>query len=240
MLEVVEIIRQMKQGATAPFLCRANDGKNYVVKGARATAEGCAKEWIAGRLGSHFGLPIPNFALISIDEDLVTYDSHLQFELGHGIAFASEEIVMLQEVTFNDIESLDERVLRDLFFFDYWINNDDRCLTERGGNPNLFIDHASNEVIVLDHNLSFDPQFEAVSFKETHLSGKIWGEHYDLFDKGDYTKRIEETLDCFADIKSHIPHEWLDLIPNSDDFLMRIEVTLRAYTNDQFWEGLEL
>ena len=43
MIAIIEIQYQMKQGATAPYLCLADNNKKYVIKRQRAGFEGCIK-----------------------------------------------------------------------------------------------------------------------------------------------------------------------------------------------------
>jgi hypothetical protein len=41
MIAIIEIQYQMKQGATAPYLCLADNNKKYVIKRQRAGFDGC-------------------------------------------------------------------------------------------------------------------------------------------------------------------------------------------------------
>ena len=103
MINIIEIQQPMQQGMTKPWLCRGDDGHQYVVKRLNAGLQGCIYEWIAGNLGQWFGLNIPNIALVNIDEMLVEYDLHLQLELGAGIAFASKFHPSLIEINYNEL-----------------------------------------------------------------------------------------------------------------------------------------
>jgi hypothetical protein len=95
----------MKQGATAPYLCSADNGKKYVIKRQRAGFEGCIKEWLFGKLGHYFGLPIPSCELVYVDRSLLEYNDTYQFEIGEGMAFASEHVPDLQEVNYQILQS---------------------------------------------------------------------------------------------------------------------------------------
>src|SRR4051812_2963448 len=64
MIEVKQFITRLEQGYTEAFLCRGADGALYVVKSRRAGKTALVKEYICGRLGSDFGLPIPPFQLL--------------------------------------------------------------------------------------------------------------------------------------------------------------------------------
>ena len=63
----------MAQGRTNPYLCEGDDGKQYVVKGSSATCAGLVKEWIVAHLAKHFGLPIPDFKIAWLDDELVEF-----------------------------------------------------------------------------------------------------------------------------------------------------------------------
>ena len=71
MLEIVEIIRPAVQGQTTPFLCNADDGNTYYVKGYAASVAGLMKEWLGANLAKAFGLPVPPFEIALLDSRLV-------------------------------------------------------------------------------------------------------------------------------------------------------------------------
>ncbi len=239
MISIVEIIRQMQQGQTQPYLAVADNQRKYIIKGARATYEGLIGEWVAGELGVAFGLPIPDFELAYVDSSLIEFDRNLRFDLGHGMVFASEYCETLQEITYTDITKSDQKLLRDLFIFDYWIKNDDRNLSAKGGNPNLFLQQQTSELVVLDHNMAFDKEFNIASFKKLHVGANAWGENHDMFAKDEYTAKIATAFKSFDQIIQDIPEDWLEHISSSDDFLAQIKVLLQSYQSDSFWEAIK-
>ena len=137
MIEIIEINRQIAEGMTKPYICKADNGKTYVVKGKSATGEGRAAEWIIGSLGKSFGLPIPDFEIANISPELIEFDVEYQNNIGSGPVFASEYVEHLQTINYSDLKAHKGETLLKLFVFDYWVRNDDRTLTEKGGNPNL-------------------------------------------------------------------------------------------------------
>lgn len=174
MINIIEIQQRMTQGKTEPWLCLGNDQKKYVVKRLNATFKGCLYEWIAANLGQRFGLAIPDFALVSVDEALVEYDIDLLTGLGAGVAFGSCLQNDLQEVNVELIRKADRNVLQDLYMFDYWINNGDRTLTVFGGNPNLYYNVVSQSLVVIDHNLAFEQSFSLKDHKKLHVASSIF------------------------------------------------------------------
>lgn len=239
MISIIEIIRQMKQGLTKPFLAVANNDKKYIIKGIGATYEGLVGEWVAGHLGVAFGLPIPDFSLAYVDDALIEFDKNLQSELGKGMVFGSEYCDTLQEITYTDLVSFDQSLLTELFVFDYWIKNDDRNLSENGGNPNLFIKQQTSDLVVLDHNMAFDKEFNLDSFKLYHVGANARGYNHDLFLKNEYFKKIDNAFQSLDQIIKEIPVDWLEHIPSSDDFMAQIKVLLQSYQSNSFWEAIK-
>lgn len=240
MINIIEIQRKMEQGVTQPWLCRGDDGKNYVVKRLNATLNGCIYEWIAGNLGRRFGLNIPKVQLVYIDQSLLEFDYEKMSELGAGIAFASEFHSHLNEINIHDLKSFDEEVLIDLFVFDYWLKNDDRTLTEKGGNPNLYQSLVTKKLVVFDHNLAFDPDFDFSSFKSLHVASFLFRGQRDLFVKPikreAYQPRLVLACSELDLIVAALPDEWLEGIDSGE--LERLRLVLNDFKRDEFWEAL--
>ncbi len=241
MIEIIETIRRMDQGATEPYLCKADDGKQYVIKGASANGLGCAHEWVIGSLGKSIGLPIPDFKLALINEELLEYDKDLKEHVGTGTVFASEYVPHLQEITYADLESRedDKELLFKLFVFDYWVRNEDRCLTEKGGNPNLFIDQGNNLIVVLDHNLGFDPDFDMESFCKLHVGVNSWKQLKNLYMKFEMSKDISCALKKLDTITNQLPIDWFSLSTKKCDFVDDVKLVLSLYEEDSFWEAIK-
>ena len=238
MLQIIEIIRKMEQGFTEPYLCRAEDDELYVIKRANATYKGLVKEWVSASLGKEFGLPIPDFKLVYVDNSLLEYDDELRHNIGAGIAFASKLVGDLQEVTYSDLLSGDSDLLKSIFMFDYWIKNDDRNLSEIAGNPNLFLSQSTKEIIVLDHNLSFDRDFDLNSFKDIHVGAQAFNTNVDMLLEDEFTPKFSHALSKLDEIFAQIPEDWKENFDNYDDFLGEIRVILYSFEQTNFWEVL--
>jgi len=233
----------MTQGKTEPWLCLGDDNNQYVVKRSNATFKGCLYEWIAANLGQQFGLAIPDCELVYIDETLVEYDIDLLVSLGAGVAFASRMQPDLQEVNVNLLRRANKQVLTDLFMFDNWIQNGDRTLTERGGNPNLYFNLVSNSLVVFDHNLAFEQDFNIEEHKNLHVSSFLFRGQTDLFEpqivREKYQKKFAKALESLDAIIDSVPEEWLKEMPNALGEIERIRVVLGAYNHDDFWRALQ-
>src|SRR5262245_25457640 len=98
-VQVTEIISRSVQGITRPFLCRADDGRLYYVKGNGAGRRALIAEWIGRHLGQRLGLPIPAFRQAIIPADLLQYSTREDIsELGAGVGFGSQFVENMDEL----------------------------------------------------------------------------------------------------------------------------------------------
>jgi len=116
----------------------------------------------AARLAAHmataFGLPIADYAMAQVPVELVSFGVRADIrELGAGLVFASRRLPHVQELTPTTRDLVPDSVALDVLVFDWWLHNEDRHLTESGGNPNLLWDVTGEQLAVIDHNLAFDP-----------------------------------------------------------------------------------
>ena len=89
-------------------------------------------------------------------------------DLGTGPAFGSVE-QMVTELSYSQVNSILPEVRRAVLFFDGWIFNADRMLTESGGNPNLFWGPDTQRLVVIDHNQAFDSEFSNEDLFKLHV-----------------------------------------------------------------------
>jgi hypothetical protein len=68
---IEEVMGRSTQGMTEPFICRGDDGETYYVKGHGAGRRSLIAEWVAGHLATAFGLPVAEYALAEVPEQLV-------------------------------------------------------------------------------------------------------------------------------------------------------------------------
>lgn len=208
-IEIIEIIRRSTQGATEPFICRGDNGKIYFVKGKGAGRRSLIAEWIAGHLALELGIPIAPFVLVSIPEELFVPGSRLELsDLGIGYAFGSEEC-SVTELTYSRIEQVPIEEQQKVLAFDWWIHNEDRTLTAIGGNPNLFWDEVEKQLVVIDHNQAFDPDFNAASFLEMHVFSEQWNaisQSQEL--QTTICRQMQLALGKWQDILQSIPSAW--------------------------------
>lgn len=207
-LAIVEIIKRSDQGVTRPFLCRCDDGHLYYVKGRSAGSRSLLCEWSAGHLAQALGLPIPPFATATASRELL--ELHPEGgDLGTMPAFASRVVEHVQELMVSHIADVVVDLQRLVLVFDWWVRNQDRTLTGRGGNPNLLWDGDGRQLIVIDHNMSFDPTFDAAGFRASHaFSGQIPAVFQDLVARAEYSERLSGVLAMWPEACKNAPSEW--------------------------------
>jgi hypothetical protein len=208
-LQVTEIVRRLEQGMTRPFLVRAEDDALYVAKGRETTQRGLMAEWICAHLARELDLSIPEFALLDVPRELTEALGADGAALGEGVVFGSRQEANVQEFTVTQLKRIDVDARRLLLAFDWWVENVDRSLTPHGGNPNLLWRAAESRLLVIDHNLAFDAEFDEAGFFATHVfreeADMVFG---DLVCRAETSARLAAALGCFDATISSLPPAW--------------------------------
>jgi hypothetical protein len=207
---IEEVLGRSTQGITLPFICRGDDGATYYVKGHGAGRRSLIAEWVAGHLASAFGLPVADYALAEVPEQLVAAKVRTDIgDLGAGLVFASRMLSNAQELSPTTKDLVPAQSARDVLVFDWWLHNEDRHLTELGGNPNLLWDVAGAQLVVIDHNQAFDPDFDAQRFLNSHVFASHWNAVLsDHVLRATYRDRMEKALQCLPTARASIPTDW--------------------------------
>jgi hypothetical protein len=232
-LEIEEIIRPADQGRTTPFLCNASDGNAYYVKGYAASVAGLMKEWLGAHLAQAFGLPVPPFQIALLDDRLAdSYVGAAASELKGGYVFASKQVPSVTELKFETVKKIDTQIQLSVLIFDLWVENLDRNLTEKGGNPNLlWKTDESVGLYVIDHNLIFDDEFNKVDFWATHaFKSVLINKQDDAVEKLDFEARMNKALACWQSAWDNMPEEWIEL--NDDTQCFDPEKHLQRLSNE--------
>jgi hypothetical protein len=126
--------------------------------------------------------------------------------------------------------------------FDWWVHNADRNLTDIGGNPNLLWssgDHAA--LVMIDHNLAFDVDFNPEEFLRLHVfAGEVTDLFSDFLLRDTYSARFATALENWEDICDTLPEAWRfidaeETVPVNYPFNAIKELLDRAST-DAFWQ----
>jgi hypothetical protein len=208
-LLVTEIIRRLDQGVTRPFLVRAEDDALYVAKGREATRPGLIAEWLCGHLARNVGLAVPEFSLLEVPRELIEAFGPEGGALGTGIVFGSRQEADVQEFAITQLKHIDKADRQRLLAFDWWVENGDRSLSPHGGNPNLLWRAAQSRLLVIDHNLAFDPEFDEAAFFETHVFRDDFEAVFgDLVCQAELSALLSAALGCFNEAASKLPTAW--------------------------------
>lgn len=255
---ITEILGRAEQGMTRPFICQVNDGNICYVKGAYAGQRSLCCEWVAGRLARHMldGLPVhvPVIEMAEVPRSLVEGSVRKDIrELGAGKVFASWRIDGAQELSWSAAQGWPEETMAALLLLDLWIQNEDRSLSARGGNPNLLVTQGEQDgagwkkppkgekLWAYDFNLAFDDQFDRARFFDAHIFGgmlKQWPERC----RERMEPRLRAGLERLPELFEELPQEWLHL--DGDDSLpVQLDVnrvssvlSLPFTAPDTFWK----
>lgn len=260
-LVITGIIGRSEQGATRPFLCHAQHPEGYrvtcYVKGAYAGLNSLCCEWVAVRLASLLvegaALTLPPFRMADVPQELIDASVRADVrDLGVGRVFASLLIVGGQELTWSATKDRPEEEMAMLLLLDLWLQNEDRSLSARGGNPNLLVEriHPSapggsgelrERLWVYDFNLAFDEDFNRERFFDAHVFGRRltrWPEGF----RERMEPRMREVLGHAREIFGELPAEWLhidgdDSLPVQLDAERVVSVLELPFTHpDLFWK----
>lgn len=125
-----------------------------------------------------------------------------------------------------------------MFWYSTGGYNEDRHLTERGGNPNLLWDMQGSGLVVIDHNQAFDRNFDPVNFLNTHVFANRWNDIFsDHLQRERYTSKLKAILPKLAHIRANIPDAWWyvdDDVP-ADMTWDEIETCLYRCCREDFW-----
>ncbi len=204
-LQITEILGPSDQGKARPYLCRADDGAMYYVKGRQTNRASLWNEWICGHLARALGLNVPAFSIVDISAELLAETPPEWKDIGLGPAFGSrrQPHALWLEPSLACMVPLP--VQRDVLMFDWWVRNGDRLT----GNTNLLWDASAKKLVVIDHNLAFDTDFSAAIFAVHHVFASQWpiicG---DLVMQAEYAERLAMALEQFALACGTVPEEW--------------------------------
>jgi len=223
----IELIRIMTTGRTAPLLCAcvdhdARQAGEFVVKvlGAPTGANRALFELIGSRLASHFGILVPDPAVVQLEQDFVdVLSEHLperasSLQDSVGPNFGSR--VLSPMATWLVDRIIPDAMFRDaanIFAFDALIQNPDR----RAENPNLFTQ--GDNIYAYDHETSFsflmalgksaEPwNLEREGYLDRHVFySRLKSKEIDLRDFADRLNDLSPR--ALATMREEIPAEWM-------------------------------
>ncbi len=260
---ITEVIGRAVQGMTRPFLCKAGFS-DYYVKGAYAGLDSLCCEWVGNRLVNlalpNASLGLPMFEMGEVPGALIEESGFPDIrDLGEGRVFASLRIEDGQELTWSAAQGWPEETMALLLLVDLWIQNEDRSLSEFGGNPNLLVEQipalpaddpegalwaeqSRLEMLwAYDFNLAFDKDFDHERFFQVHVFGKMlrqWPEGF----RERMEPLMKDALAALPAIFAELPLEWLHVdgdesLPVQLDMKRVISVLELPFTDPEtFWK----
>lgn len=240
-IQIEEILRQSIQGTSEPYLCRDSNNQLHFVKGKQCGRRGMICELVGSILAQRFGLPIAPFGIAEIDEALIEISDPSSRRLGSGLAFASEKVDLTQEITLSNTAHVPIRTAMDIAAFDWWTKNADRTLGDSGiGNPNLLWQNQTNSLVVIDHNLAFDPDFNDEVFLQTHIFRMALKQIVtDVVERALYEEKFDSLLRSLEEVHDMIPCSWWEVdegVPTSITW-DEIRTCLSRHKEDNFWKS---
>jgi hypothetical protein len=238
-VQIVEVLGRAAQGITQPFICRGEDDQLYFVKGRHAGRRSLVAEWLGSAMAEAFGLPVAPFRIAEVAVELIDVGPPYFGELGAGYAFASRAVPNALEMSWSLLGNVDPELQLDVIVFDWWVRNQDRMLTEVGGNPNLLWEPAASRMLVIDQNQAFDPVFDKSTFLELHAFSRIWHQVYeDFVTRQVYEMRMQNALEQFEAACDKMPDSWSVV---GDDVPLGFTADeayslLLTYRHDDFWK----
>ena len=243
-ITAVEIIRQSHQGISIkPFIVRGDDGVPYFVKGLeKAGGPALISEVLGAELGNRLGLPIPDWKLMRVPNELIAFSAIPNVtDLGGGLAFASRAVENASDFSVSNIDRTPVDLRRRVLLFDLWVRNGDRCLGERGGNVNLILD-SSGSLSVIDHNMAFDRTFSGTDLMETHVFRECRSFFRDLVVRQEHMEILSKAVGDWGTITSLLPDDWLyrdsDNIDLTEPTVAERLEMLEVFKEERFWGEL--
>lgn len=205
-LQIVEVLGPTDQGKSIPFKCIAEDGFIYYVKGQQTNRASLWREWICAHVAQAFGLAIPPFSLVQVDEVLLAELDPDWRAIGCLPAFGSRLHPGTSWLELGMAPQVPVAVQCDVLAFDWWVHNTDRLK----GNPNLLWDTDKEALVVIDHNLALATDFSPAEFLEHHIFSAQWESITDdLVTRAAYGRRMVQALPAADLAIDRAPEEWL-------------------------------
>lgn len=200
-MKLISVQGRAATGPSRPFLCEAEDGRSFFVKGNNVSPDQLLLEWMLGNLARDCGLPVAPFELVEIPELLASQSVGLsRGEFVPGIAFGSQRVPFGEDLGESHLRHVPDEMKISLICFDWWIRNSDRRLGRFGGSPNLVWDPALQGIVIIDHDQALDPDFDEGEFFREHVFRDV----RPFIDRG----TIPRLRDAFEKATGNLERNW--------------------------------
>lgn len=227
---VIETIdKKIDNGITEPFICTANNHKQYVMKGIHNSCTGkiLFNELFCSRFAKLLELPIPQYEIALLPQSVVESNYELsQLNVQEGYIFCVEYLTKATpSLTAGTIsKALNQDDIPGMIIFDIIIGNTDRATNFKDGNAGNYLFHSkSKKLVLIDHSHVFiyGELWNAKRLKEKmYLGATVDNDletRYRLFKKyvngynpfSDILLKISQTTDeQFESLIKDIPEKW--------------------------------
>jgi hypothetical protein len=224
-LTAVQFTRFMDSGRTSPALFNCEDQSGtaageYIVKLRGSIQQtGLLRELLGSRLASHFGLTVPEPALVTLDQELagpIASFNQAKAKIINGsigLNFGSRVVIGFSTWPIDrKIPAVIWQTAVNIFAFDALVQNPDR----RFGNPNLFIN--GDNVFIFDHEIAFSFLMDIFPSpspwlvdRQPYLTNHVFYRQLKSqnIDLTDFTLRLSGLSDAvLGEVFADVPSEW--------------------------------
>lgn len=233
-----EVLRRADRGRTAPYLCRAEDGRLYFVKNRALSRRELAAEWVAAHLAQALDLAVPAFCVVEVPAALVHPSmGDWLADLAPGLAFASRHVDST-EPTSARLAQVPAAERARIAAFDWWLRNmQRRAAAGSAGLRNLLWQtdpSGSGRLFLIDHGRAFDPRFDVSAFLATHVYGADLARlAADFIDRERLRSEFVRALEVAATACATMPAAWRQADARDERaFLAQLA---RCQADDVFW-----
>ncbi|WIJ63886.1 hypothetical protein OI978_24280 [Serratia nevei] len=233
--------RRMRDGITQPFLCTCQNGLAYVVKGRpKLRQTELVAEFVSAYLARQIGLPCPDFCIVDVGEDIIEFMPDLRGQLSPGPAFATRFVENASTINISQARnSINIQDQKKIFFFDQWIMNSDRTLTDIGGNVNIIFDAVNNRYYLIDHNLAFaqnttDDEYDVHVYSKR---GRAWA--FDILDEPELVDLANHAMGTLDQAFYQLPEAWFSSDEERELIQNNITNCLRRVRYKEFWSNIK-
>lgn len=230
-----------------PFICEDERGRIFYVKPFGNLPSSLISEWLAARLATELGLPLPAHDIVEVPAGMGAglAGGHAA-DFRAGPAFASESLGSgASDLLPHDIGRIRPDLLAEALVFDAWVRNADRILGPSGGNPNAMMVSPGSRFFLIDHDNAFDEAFDPRSLLLHHPGKAEAAAWLDAGRRADWTGRARNAFDKFGEFWQELPPEWLERdgepCPDIAAFRARaLDILRRPFDCPaDFWKPLE-
>lgn len=132
-------------------------------------------------------------------------------QVEQNLRLTSKQVTSVTELKYETVKNINTQLKLSVLIFDLWLENEDRTLSEKGGNPNLLWKTDDSSLYVIDHNMIFEDAFNKAEFWKTHVfRSQLDHKQYDIFEAGAFETQMHNSLASWETAWHNMPSEWIE------------------------------